>query len=194
MNIAKKLFRFIYGSLDRIGFKLSFAAFITSVFFCLFAIVHKDNTDTYNFFINVTSISFSLWIVFTKGTDSLIKFIKELMTLYIFLIIFVFSTNYCLTLDLGSKKHEFLIIKAIFSCVGIFLSSIYIVFKLSDIFVFFKRVFKYVYDKLFDTASSSTSTARKIVEYLTTFLVSIGSFFVALQSFIITISQILKEL
>ena len=72
------------------------------------------------------------------------------------------------------------------------LCSFYLVAKFIDIFIFAKKVFKQIKEKLFNSVQPATSKAKALIENITTFLVSIAGLGVAIKAIIEPLINLFK--
>lgn len=85
-----------------------------------------------------------------------------------------------------------LIAFSILSCVGIFISFLYLIAKFIDIFIWFKKIFKQVKEKLFNSVQPATSKAKALIENITAFLVSIAGLGIAIKAIIEPLINLFK--
>ena len=185
----KKILKKIYGFDKHIMFKFSISCLIMSIIMSVFIWIYKDETDFANYFTYVSAIFFSLWVIFTKGIDSLEKFLYEFVRLVIFITLFMSSVVFLLMLTSFTKPVGMIIM--VLACMGVFVSCIYFTSKINDIFNYIKLIIKRLKIKVFNTDKPSSTGYKALLENITVFLVSIGGFCVAIKTIFQSIFQII---
>lgn len=189
----KKLIKIIFGTENNILLKLNCSLFISAILFLIFSILVKkqNNLQAYNTFLYTSSILFGSWLALAKEYDSIWEIFKELLRLFLFFIILIFSLNFCISSSIHLHGVD-LIIKSIFSCIGIISCSFYLIAKFIDIFILIKKVFMQVKQKLFNSFQPATSKAKSLVENITAFLVSIAGLGIAIKTIIEPLINLFK--
>ncbi len=185
----KKILKKIYGFDKDIMFKFSISCLIMSLIMSVFIWIYKDETDFANYFTYVSAIFFSLWVIFTKGINSLEKFLYEFIRLVIFIALFMSSIVFLLMLTSFTKPVGMIIM--ILACMGVFVSCIYFISKINDIFNYIKLIIKRLKIKVFNTDKPTSTGYKALLENITVFLVSIGGFCVAIKTIFQSIFQII---
>lgn len=185
----KKILKKIYGFDKDIMFKFSISCLIMSLIMSVFIWIYKDETDFANYFTYVSAIFFSLWVIFTKGINSLEKFLYEFIRLVIFIALFMSSIVFLLMLTSFTKPVGMIIM--ILACMGVFVSCIFFISKINDIFNYIKLIIKRLKIKVFNTDKPTSTGYKALLENITVFLVSIGGFCVAIKTIFQSIFQII---
>lgn len=74
---------------------------------------------------------------------------------------------------------------------GVFVSCIYFISKINDIFNYIKLIIKRLKIKVFNTDKPTSTGYKALLENITVFLVSIGGFCVAIKTIFQSIFQII---
>lgn len=181
----KKVIKKIFGTENNLFLKINLSCFFTGTLFCIFALMfEKEYPSQPNIiFTNISAILLAIWIITLETKDKPWKIITEFFRLIFFFFILFFSLNFCINLSV--KYNGFLLILfSIFSCIGMLLCSFYLVAKFIDIFIFAKKVFKQIKEKLFNSVQPATSKAKALIENITAFLVSIVGLGIAIKTII----------
>ncbi len=193
INVIKRYIKMFFGTENNILLKLNFSLFISAILFLIFSIFAKEQNNLliYNTFIYISSILFGCWLALAKEYDSIWETIKELIRLFVFFVILIYSLNFCLN-SCFSLYGTQLIIKSIFSCIGIIICSFYLMAKFIDIFILIKKVFTQIKHKLFNSIQPTTSKAKTLIENITAFLVSIAGLGIAIKTIIEPLIDLFK--
>lgn len=194
MEKIKKIIQIVFGTQNNILIKLNFSFFISATLFLLFSIMVKGtNLQAYNVFSSISGILFGIWLSFIRNNNSTWEFFKELFRLFVFFIILILSLNFCINSSTSLCGFD-LIIGSVGSCIGIVICSLYFISKFIDIFIFIKKLFQQVQQKLFESVHPTTSKLKALVENITAFLVSIAGLGVAIKAIIEPLISIFKYL
>lgn len=189
----KKLIKIIFGTENNILLKLDCSFFISAILFLIFSLfIQKQNSiQAYTMFLYISAILFGFWLAFIGNSHSVQELFKELFRLYIFFIVLIFSLDFCINSCINVYGTE-LLIKAILSCIGIISCSFYLIAKFIDIFLFTKKVFTQIKEKLFNSVQPATSKAKALIENITAFLVSIAGLGIAIKAIIEPLINLFK--
>ena len=181
------------GSLSNITLKLNCSFFISAILFLIFSVFVKEqnNIQAYNIFLGISSLLFGFWLSFLPPYDSMWGFSQELIRLFIIFIILIPSLNFCIKSSISLHGVE-LIVKSIFSCICIIISCFYLISKFIDIFIWFKKIFKQIKEKLFNSVQPATSKAKALIENITAFLISIAGLGIAIKTIIEPLINLFK--
>ena len=108
----------------------------------------------------------------------------ESLRFLIFFCTLILSMNYLLNMP---SLNIFWFIMA---CLGVFVSCIYVITKLNDLYSFMNALFVKLKMKLFNTDNISSTGIKAMIENITVLLVTIGSFFIAVKTIMKTLLQI----
>lgn len=183
----KKLFKILYGNDNNISFKLTTTFFTACIIFLLFMINAPQNTNEWLFFVIAFDISFAIWLILAKGADSSLKFAIELFRLMFFLGAFIYSFYTFYFLNFYGN------LRIAISCIGLLVSLYYFVVIFTTLFDFVKKLFNTIKSKLFNSVQSAKGIP-KLVENITTFLVSIAGLGVAIKTIIEPLVKIFEGL
>lgn len=186
---VKKIIKVIFGNSDNLRFKIVVTSFVMAIIFCLLALVSAENNSAINIFTIMSSIFFSAWLIIVQGSDSASKFLYEFVRLLVFLLIFIYSLQYCAQFALGQSSNTLFVV---LSCLGLFLCAFYFISKFADIFEFVKKVFRQIKIKLFNTANPAKTKFTALLENITAFWVAVGGFTVAIKVIVESIFQTLS--
>lgn len=184
----KKLFKIIYGNDSNIYFKLTVTFFIACIVFLLFMITAPQNSNEWLFFVTAFDMSFAIWLIMAKGANSATKFAYELLRLIIFIGTFIYSFYTLYFFDFYNN------LRIAISCIGLIASLYYFVVIFTTLFDFIKKLFNTIKSKLFNSVQSTESKIQKLIETITTFLVSIASLGVAIKTIIEPLVNIFNQL
>ncbi len=184
----KNRFRKVFGSDENISFKISSAFLISAIIFGILGWIHKDDNYLTTALTYASSMGFAFWMVIAKGIEYSGNVIYELVRLLVFLTILVLSMNYLL------KMSSLNILLFIITCLGVFVSCIYIISKLSDIYNFMKELFIVLKMKLFNIDKSTSTGIKAMIENITVFLVVVSGFFIAIKTIIETIIETIFQI
>ena len=182
--IRKNFFKKIFGSDENISFKISSAFLISAIIFGIFTWIYKDDKNLTTAFTYASSIGFACWMLIAKGIERLEYVGYESLRFLIFLCIFLPSNKYLLNIP---TLNIFLFIMG---CLCVFLIFIYVITKLNDLYSFMNALFVKLKMKLFNTDNISSTGIKAMIENITVFLVTIGSFFIAVKTIMKTLLQI----
>lgn len=182
--IRKNFFKKIFGSDENISFKISSAFLISAIIFGIFTWIYKDDKNLTTAFTYASSIGFAFWMLIAKGIERLEYVGYESLRFLIFFCILIPSMNYLLNMP---SLNIFWFIMA---CLGVFVSCIYVITKLNDLYSFMNALFVKLKMKLFNTDNISSTGIKAMIENITVFLVTIGSFFIAVKTIMKTLLQI----
>lgn len=182
----KKMFYTIFGVKENIFFKLTLSFLVISIIFILFMINSPENSKEFIFFMYASDISFALWLIMAKGTDSAKKIVTEFMRLAIFLGSFMLSIYFFCFFSFYDGMQ--LIIFTILACIGLFMSVFYFISLFITMFNFAKNIFEQIKSKLFN----STHCIEKKTTSITAFIENISAFLVAIGGFCLTIKGIIE--
>lgn len=188
--ILKKILKAITGNQNITTHKLGISSLITAFILSFFIFLIQDSYVYIQLFTIGPSLFFVLWIIFIKGANTLDKIANELMRLFTFFTILIYSVNFFIQYQ---KYNGFqLYLYYILSCIGLFICSYYLVSKLMDIYDFIKNIFKDIKTKIFNSDKPATSKGKALIENVTAFLVSIGALTIAFKTITESIFQILE--
>lgn len=182
--IRKNFFKKIFGSDENISFKISSAFLISAIIFGIFTWIYKDDKNLTTAFTYASSIGFACWMLIAKGIERLEYVGYESLRFLIFFCILIPSMNYLLNMP---SLNIFWFIMA---RLGVFVSCIYVITKLNDLYSFMNALFVKLKMKLFNTDNISSTGIKAMIENITVFLVTIGSFFIAVKTIMKTLLQI----
>lgn len=182
--IRKNFFKKIFGTDENISFKISSAFLISAIIFGIFTWIYKDDKNLTTAFTYASSIGFACWMLIAKGIERLEYVGYESLRFLIFFCILIPSMNYLLNMP---SLNIFWFIMA---CLGVFVSCIYVITKLNDLYSFMNALFVKLKMKLFNTDNISSTGIKAMIENITVFLVTIGSFFIAVKTIMKTLLQI----
>ena len=196
---VKAIIKTVFGTQNNILLKLSSAFFISSILFLFFAVILQGNANPQVFktFSVISAISFSMWLCLVTDTDSIDGIAKEVLRLFLFFIILVFSLNFCINTCRTTHGIK-LIVFSTLAYIGILICSFYLFSKFVDIFNFVKNLFTQIKNKLFNTIQSEeteqkTTKLKAFIENITTFLVSIAGLGVAIKTIIEPLITLIKS-
>lgn len=184
----KKIINVIFGNSNNLFIKFSSASFITAIIFFVLAFISPENSVAMNTFIVLSGLFFSIWLVFTQGSNSGAKILSEIVRLFMFFIIFIYSLYYCIQFVLGEDSN---MLGVILSCVGLFFCVFYFISKLADIVELIRKGFRQIKIKLFNTANPATTKFKALIENITAFLVAVGGLTVAVKVIAESLFQVL---
>lgn len=184
----KKIFNAVFETNENIVFKFSLSSLVTAIIFTLLVLSSPKNSPQSIMFTYIATFFFSIWMIITRGVDSLQSFGMALLRLIVFFMIFIYSLNYLLTLKAenitDSIGYIILLSFLLFCCCFYFIS------KLSDIYNFVKTVFNRIKSHVFKNMNPTTSKLNQFIANITVFLVTIGGFTIAIKTIIDTMLQI----
>lgn len=190
-KILKKIYESLYNNKSKILFNASFASLFTAILFFAFALVASQyNAEAIDVFTYMSSICFAVWLIMVQGSDSVMKFLGELVKLILFFFISIWSMYYCLNICLNYRTVS--IGKMLLSTIGLFACFFYFSWKFIGILKLIKNVFGKIKLKLFDSDSTTQTKTKAFIENVTAFLVSIGSLTVAIKVITESIFQIFE--
>lgn len=182
--IRKNFFKKIFGSDENISFKISSAFLISAIIFGIFTWIYKDDKNLTTAFTYASSIGFVCWMLIAKGIERLEYVGYESLRFLIFFYTLILSMNYLLNMP---SLNIFWFIMA---CLCVFVSCIYVITKLNDLYSFMNVLFVKLKMKLFNTDNISSTGIKAMIENITVLLVTIGSFFIAVKTIMKTLLQI----
>lgn len=182
--IRKNFFKKIFGSDENISFKISSAFLISAIIFGIFTWIYKDDKNLTTAFTYASSIGFVCWMLIAKGIERLEYVGYESLRFLIFFYTLILSMDYLLNMP---SLNIFWFIMA---CLCVFVSCIYVITKLNDLYSFMNALFVKLKMKLFNTDNISSTGIKAMIENITVFLVTIGSFFIAVKTIMKTLLQI----
>ena len=182
--IRKNFFKKIFGSDENISFKISSAFLISAIIFGIFTWIYKDDKNLTTAFTYASSIGFVCWMLIAKGIERLEYVGYESLRFLIFFYTLLLSMNYLLNMP---SLNIFWFIMA---CLCVFVSCIYVITKLNDLYSFMNALFVKLKMKLFNTDNISSTGIKAMIENITVLLVTIGSFFIAVKTIMKTLLQI----
>lgn len=189
-TMLKSILKTITGNQNITTSKLGISSLFTACILLSFTVLFQDNFADIQLFTTGSTIFFILWIIFTKGANSLDNIANELIRLIVFFTILINSVNFFIK---HQRYNGFqLYLYYILSCIGLFLCSYYLVSKLSDIFDFIKNIFIMIKTKIFNSNKPATTKGKALIENITAFLVSIGALTIAFKTITDSIFQILE--
>lgn len=174
--IRKNFFKKIFGSDENISFKISSAFLISAIIFGIFTWIYKDDKNLTTAFTYASSIGFVCWMLIAKGIERLEYVGYESLRFLIFFYTLILSMNYLLNMP---SLNIFWFIMA---CLCVFVSCIYVITKLNDLYSFMNALFVKLKMKLFNTDNISSTGIKAMIENITVLLVTIGSFFIAVKT------------
>lgn len=191
--LFKKVTKIIFGTENNIFIKINLSCFFTGVLFWIFALMFqkeypKQPTEV---FACISEILLGIWLITLETKDKPYEIIKEIFRVIAFFLILFFSLNFCINLSINYNGF-LLILFSIFSCIGILLCSFYLIAKFIDIFLFAKKIFIHIKQKLFNSVQPATSKAKALVENITAFLVSIAGLGIAIRTIIEPLVNLFK--
>lgn len=141
-KILKKLFKFFYGTQEDIIFKFSLAVLTTGVALLILSFLYSDNPAIFTTLSYLSTLSFIVWILTTKGFNAVPHYTFELLRLILYPVAFTWAVN---TFINNSKYTGFwLCFYIVLASVCFLLCFIYFIVKLFDILAFFKKVFVFI--------------------------------------------------
>lgn len=161
--IRKNFFKKIFGSDENISFKISSAFLISAIIFGIFTWIYKDDKNLTTAFTYASSIGFACWMLIAKGIERLEYVGYESLRFLIFFCILIPSMNYLLNMP---SLNIFWFIMA---CLGVFVSCIYVITKLNDLYSFMNALFVKLKMKLFNTDNISSTGIKAMIENITVF-------------------------
>lgn len=189
----KKILINILGNQNNLYIKLNCSIIISGILFTIFSIMAQNQhaVQAYNTFSCIAGILLGIWLSIIQYNNSLIDFFKKLFLLLIFFIIFIFSLDFCINWGLKLSGFKFFS-GSILSCLGIIACSFYFISKFVDIFIFVKKIFIQIKQKLFNSSQSATSKIKSLIENITAFLVSIAGLGIAIKTIIEPLINLFK--
>lgn len=191
-NIIKNIFINVFGTQENIMLKINISCFIISFIFSVFAFAYQSTFGAECYFTFISAIFFSIWIVLTKGVDSLQALGLEALRVLLFLFAFAYSFSYSLEYVVNNKSVSLVLL--LLSVLGIVFCVIYLVCKMIDILNFVKKIFVEIKIKLFNTDKPASNKVKALIENSTAFLVAIGGFAIAIKTIVETIYQVMGYL
>lgn len=182
----KKLFKIVFGTDSNIIAKFNITAFISAITFLLVAMLYPTTSTEATLFSNASAFCFVIWTTITKGVESTQKFFFDLIRIFLFFTLLIFSLNICLNLSRQSN----ILIYGVLNCIVLFFCIFYFVSKISSIFDFIKNLFYKIKNKLFNNIAPATSKWNALIENITAFLVTIGGLTIALKTIAESLLQI----
>lgn len=184
-EIIKKIIRVIFGTQNNLFIKMNLSCFFTGVLFCIFALMLQEEypSQPTTIFSNISGFLLGTWLITLETKDKPSKIIGEVFRLIIFFFILYPSLNFCINLSINYSGF-LLLLFSILSCIGILFCSFYLIAKFIDIFLFTKKIFKQIKEKLFNSVQPATSKAKALIENITAFLVSIAGLGIAIKTII----------
>lgn len=192
-DVVKKLIKKIFGTENNIWLKANLSCFFTGFLFFIFALMLQKASPSQPtmVFTYISEILLSIWFITLESKDKPWEIIKEFFRLMIFFFILVYSLHFCINLSVNYNGFS-LIVLSILSCIGILLCSFYLIAKFIDIFLFTKKVFKQIKEKLFNSVQPATSKVKALMENITAFLVSIAGLGIAIKAIIEPLINLFK--
>lgn len=188
----KKIIKFVFGNDENLFIKTILLLFFVATLFLLFAMNYNNvNSNVSIIFSYISAILFAIWLVLFKGSDSVLGFCKNSVILFIWLIILYKSLYFCL-ISAGNCNMGQLVIYSILSCIGLLFCVYYIISKLVDAFLFFKKVIVKFKEKLFNSVQPTTSKITNFIENITALLVAIVGCGVAIKAIAEPLISLLK--
>ncbi len=189
----KKIIKILFGTQNNILFKLNCSLFISAILFLIFSIIKKEQNypQSYAIFSYISSALFGFWLAFAQYNNSIWELLKELFRLFIFFIVLIFSLDFCINSCISLYGIR-LTIGSILSCIGIMSCSFYLIAKFIDIFILFKKAFKQLKQKLFNSVQPATSKFKALIENTTAFLVAIAGLGVAIKTIVEPLINLFK--
>lgn len=180
-NVIKKLF----GTENNLFIKINLSCFFTGTLFCIFALMFQKEYPSQHaiIFTYISAILLAIWMITLETKDKPWKIITEVFRLIIFFFILYPSLNFCINLSVNYSGF-LLLLFSILSCIGILFCSFYLIAKFIDIFLFTKKIFKQIKEKLFNSVQPATSKAKALIENITAFLISIAGLGIAIKTII----------
>ncbi len=181
----RKVIKNIFGTKNNIFLKLSFSSLISGTLFLMFSVQAKEqnNPQAYLIFTYISAFFLGLWLSLIKDNNSVRLLLKELLRLFIFFGILTFSLDFCINSSINFYGLK-LISGSIFSALGLISCSFYLTSKFVDILIFFKKTFKQIKEKLFNSVQPATSKTKALIENITAFLISVAGLGVAIKAII----------
>lgn len=189
----KRIIRIVFGTQDNIFAKLNCSFLVSGILFFAFSFLSKEqnNFEASNIFSYISGGLLGMWLAFVNYNDSISEIIKELFRLFVFYIVLIYSLNFCINSSI--RLHGFnLITGSILSCFGIIFCSFYLISRFIDIFIFIKKIFNKIKQKLFNSAQPATSKIKASIENITAFLVAIAGLGVAIKAIIEPLINLFK--
>lgn len=184
-EIIKKIIRVIFGTQNNLFIKMNLSCFFTGVLFCIFALMLQEEYQSQptTIFSNISGILLGAWLITLETKDKPWKIIEEFFRLIGFFFILYLSLNFCINLSINHNGF-LLMLFSVLSCIGILFCSFYLIAKFIDIFLFTKKIFKQIKEKLFNSVQPATSKAKALIENITAFLISIAGLGIAIKTII----------
>lgn len=184
----RKLIKAIRSNTNNLMLKLNISFLITAIIFFIFAFLSQKISDSSSILTFISAFYFCIWLILTKGSNSIEKFFFELIRLYFLFIIFLLSLYECLNFILNYDSSS--IIGIILSSLGIFCFILYLTSAFINIIALIKKVFLQIKLKLFNTPNPAPSKIKALIENITAFLVALGGLTVAIKVITESIFQI----
>lgn len=179
-ELLKKLFEFFYGTQEDIKFKFSLAVLTTGVALLILSFLYRDDPAIFTTLSYLSTLSFIVWILTTKGFNAMPHYAFELLRLILYPVAFTWAVN---TFINNSKYTGFwLCFYVVLASVCFLLCFIYFIVKLFDILAFFKKVFAFIRSKLYGSEDVPLSRTKTFIENIAALLASIISISVAVQT------------
>ena len=178
----------VFGVQENIAFKINMTILVSGTFFFLFAFIQEGVRGKDSVFTFLSSLFLVLWLVLVKGVDSFTNIAFEMLRILVFLFGFIFSLAYILEYILHDS--EISVMGMVAAIIGMVCSIFYLVCKFFSVFSFVKNIFRLVKKKLFNTEKPASNKFKAAIENITTFLVSIGGFAIAIKTIVETVFQI----
>lgn len=181
----KNIINKIFGTKNSIWLKANLSCFFTGALFCIFALMFQKEYPSQPaiIFTYISAILLAIWMITLETKDKPWKIITEVFRLIIFFFILYPSLNFCINLSVNYSGF-LLLLFSILSCIGILFCSFYLIAKFIDIFLFTKKIFKQIKEKLFNSVQPATSKAKALIENITAFLISIAGLGIAIKTII----------
>lgn len=190
---VKKAINIILGTKNNLFLKINLSCFFTGILFCIFALMFQKEypSQPSMVFTYISAFFLAVWLITLETKDKPWEIVKESIRLIAFFFILYYSLNFCV--NISFKYNGFVLIAfSILSCVGIFISFLYLIAKFIDIFIWFKKLFIQIKHKLFNSVQPATSKAKALIENITAFLVSIGGLGIAIKAIIEPLINLFK--
>lgn len=189
----KKLIKILLGTENNLFLKINLSFFFTGALFSIFALMFQKEypSQPSTVFTYISEFLLAIWLVTLESKDKPGKIIVGFIRLIIIFFILFYSLNFCINLSV--KYSGFLLVLfSILACIGILFCSFYLIAKFIDIFLFTKKVFKQIKEKLFNSVQPATSKAKALIENVTAFLVSIAGLGIAIKTIIEPLINLFK--
>ncbi len=174
------MFEFFYGTQEDIKSKFSLAVLTTGVVLLILSFLYRDDPAIFTTLSYLSTLSFIVWILTTKGFNAMPHYAFELLRLILYPVAFTWAVN---TFINNSKYTGFwLCFYIVLASVCFLLCFIYFIVKLFDILAFFKKVFAFIRIKLYGSEDISLSRTKTFIENIAALLASIISISVAVQT------------